>query len=165
MAAITTRNCPKCGGSLTPNAGDSGRRTCSGCGASFSVRTKPVAIAARPAAANDFAHLGAPTTPAPRRVPATPRPAPATNPRLVLGLVVVGALAVVLLGLTTAIVLAVNFWPRPAAQPTAVAVAPVNAPIAPAAHGSGLRPCPAQAAGRRRPEADAGPEEARPTQG
>ncbi len=46
LAATTTRPCPKCGGSLTPTAGDSTRRTCSGCGASFSVRTKPAAVAA-----------------------------------------------------------------------------------------------------------------------
>ena len=133
MAATTTRPCPKCGGSLTPTAGDSTRRTCSDCGASFSVRTKPAAVAAS-APVNDFARLDAPSRPAPRRVPpptAAPRPAAGTNQHLVLGLVLAAALTVALLGLTTAIVLAVVFWPRPAVQPTAVAVAPVDPPAAP----------------------------------
>ncbi len=52
------------------------------------------------------------------------------DPRLGIGLLI-GGLAVVLLGLTTAIVLAVIFWPRPTPHPMVVAAAPVDSPAVP----------------------------------
>ncbi len=135
MATTTTRTCPKCGGSLIPAPGDPTRRTCAGCGARFLVPTNPAAPSASvragaPAAVNAFADLSAPSQAAARRAhapAAKPRPSTGIDPRLGIGLLIAG-LAVVLVGLTTAIVLAVIFWPRPAVQPAVVVVAPVDAP-------------------------------------
>ncbi len=143
MAATITRNCPKCGGALTPSAGDPTRRTCAGCGARFLLPSNPApaAAAAAPtavkmASANPFADLDAPAAPAPRSGPVprsgpAPRtvPAPRTRPaagdsQMKLVLLLAGGTAVGLVGLVAAVVLAVVFWPRPAAQPTTVAAAP-----------------------------------------
>ena len=138
MAATSTRTCPKCGGSLIPAPGDPTRRTCAGCGARFLLPTNPAAPSASvragaPAAANAFADLSAPSQAAPRRAAAPaakPRPSTGMDPRLGIGLLI-GGLAVVLLGLTTAIVLAVIFWPRPTPHPMVVAAAPVDSPAVP----------------------------------
>ena len=128
MAATITRNCPKCGGSLISAASDPTRKTCAGCGARFLLPTNPAAVArvpAAPAPANAFADLGAPRPAAQAVRPPAPKPrAAGQDSQLRLVLLLAGGLAVVFLGLATTVVLAVVFWPRPAAQTTVAAAAP-----------------------------------------
>ena len=122
-----TKICPSCGSSLPTAPAGANRLTCPGCGTRLAVRArKPADSAAAAAPAETAPELPAVAPTSAAVVPAAP---PRRDPRLILALAAGAFLAVLFLGLTLVVVLAVIFWPRGGAQiPPVVVVGPPEAP-------------------------------------